>query len=144
MYWALAGPHFDIAMFTTFLSCFTRLSTKASGAAKLFNAVHKAQRFLEENLSAFENAGREQGAGAHTNPSNAGSSICGLPIRRQRRSSMTFPLRLMQERSSAFTGPVACGKSTLGKVFLCEYPYEGSIRFDDVELADMEPSGGQR
>ena len=31
------------------------------------------------------------------------------------------------------TGPVACGKSTLGKVFLCEYPYEGSIRFDDVE-----------
>ena len=34
---------FDIAMFTTFLSCFTRLSTKASGAAKLFNAVHKAQ-----------------------------------------------------------------------------------------------------
>ena len=26
------------------------------------------------------------------------------------------------------------------QVFLCEYPYEGSIRFDDVELADMEPS----
>ena len=38
------------------------------------------------------------------------------------------------------TGPVACGKSTLGKVFLCEYPYEGSIRIDGVELADMEPS----
>ena len=38
------------------------------------------------------------------------------------------------------TGPVACGKSTLGKVFLCEYPYEGSIRLDGVELADMEPS----
>ena len=23
------------------------------------------------------------------------------------------------------TGAVACGKSTLGKTFLCEYPYEG-------------------
>ena len=33
----------DIAAFTTFLSCFTKLAVKSSGAAKLFNAVHKAQ-----------------------------------------------------------------------------------------------------
>ncbi|MFR3320186.1 MAG: hypothetical protein ACLTSZ_02235 [Lachnospiraceae bacterium] len=33
------------------------------------------------------------------------------------------------------TGAVACGKSTLGKVFLCEYPYEGEIRLGDTELA---------
>ena len=33
----------DIAAFTTFISCFTKLSTKSSSAAKLFNAVHKAQ-----------------------------------------------------------------------------------------------------
>ena len=32
-----------IAAFTTFLSCFTKLSVKSSSAAKLFNAVHKAQ-----------------------------------------------------------------------------------------------------
>ena len=36
------------------------------------------------------------------------------------------------------TGPVACGKSTLGKAFLCEYPYEGSIRFQNKELREME------
>ena len=33
---------------------------------------------------------------------------------------------------------MACGKSTLGKTFLCEYPYEGSIKFDGKELRDME------
>ena len=33
----------DIAAFTTFLSCFTKLSDKSSKAAKLFNSVHKAQ-----------------------------------------------------------------------------------------------------
>ena len=33
----------SIAEFTTFLACFTKLATKSSKAAKLFNAVHKAQ-----------------------------------------------------------------------------------------------------
>ena len=32
-----------IASFTTFLACFVKLSVKSSSAAKLFNAVHKAQ-----------------------------------------------------------------------------------------------------
>ena len=35
------------------------------------------------------------------------------------------------------TGPVASGKSTLGKAFLCEYPYEGHIALDGRELFDM-------
>ena len=34
------------------------------------------------------------------------------------------------------TGPVACGKSTLGKVFLCEYPYDGSITWNGEELQE--------
>ena len=36
------------------------------------------------------------------------------------------------------TGSVACGKSTLGKVFLCEYPYEGSIKVEGNELAELD------
>ena len=35
---------------------------------------------------------------------------------------------------------MACGKSTLGKVFLCEYPYEGQILVDGEELQNMTPS----
>ena len=33
----------DIAAFTTFLSCFSKLSQKSSSAAKLFNSIQKAQ-----------------------------------------------------------------------------------------------------
>ena len=36
------------------------------------------------------------------------------------------------------TGPVACGKSTLGKLFLCECPYEGTVRFAGKDLLQME------
>ena len=35
------------------------------------------------------------------------------------------------------TGPVACGKSTLGKMFLCEYPYGGSVRLGGRELSQL-------
>ena len=33
---------------------------------------------------------------------------------------------------------MACGKSTLGKAFLCEYSYEGKIQFAGRELQDMK------
>ena len=33
----------DIAAFTTFLSCFTKLTVKSSKVAKLFNSVQKAE-----------------------------------------------------------------------------------------------------
>ena len=32
------------------------------------------------------------------------------------------------------TGPVACGKSTFGRVFLCEAPYGGSAKFGRTDL----------
>ena len=37
------------------------------------------------------------------------------------------------------TGPVACGKSTLGRVFLCKQCYGGSIRIGGRELSDLTP-----
>ena len=37
------------------------------------------------------------------------------------------------------TGPVACGKSTLGRVFLCEQPYGGSVTFGGRELSSLAP-----
>ncbi len=35
------------------------------------------------------------------------------------------------------TGAVACGKSTLGKAFLCETPYKGSITYGGEELCKL-------
>lgn len=130
---------FDIAMFTTFLSCFTRLSTKASGAAKLFNAVHKAQVSwkricpllkMPEESRAQEPAQIRQMQVEHLR--------FAYPQAKEIIHDLSFTAHVGE--IIGITGPVACGKSTLGKVFLCEYPYEGSIRFDGVELGDMEPS----
>ena len=35
------------------------------------------------------------------------------------------------------TGPVACGKSTLGKILIGEVPYDGSIRVCGRELREL-------
>ncbi len=40
-------------------------------------------------------------------------------------------------RIFGITGAVACGKSTLGKAFLCELPYTGSIQYGGREMAGM-------
>lgn len=130
---------FDIAMFTTFLSCFTRLSTKASGAAKLFNAVHKAQVSWKRicPLLKMPKESRAQEP-AQIRQMQVEHLRFAYPQAKEIIHDLSFTAHVGE--IIGITGPVACGKSTLGKVFLCEYPYEGSIRFDDVELADMEPS----
>lgn len=46
----------DIAAFTTFLSCFNKLAKKSSRAANLFNAVQKAE-VSQENQTAHEGCG---------------------------------------------------------------------------------------
>lgn len=77
----------NIAAFTTFLACFTKLAVRSASVAKLLNAVQKA------NVS--------------------------------------------WKRIQPLLKPVACGKSTLGRVFLCEHPYEGQIFYGRQELSGL-------
>ena len=126
----------DVAAFTTFLSCFTKLSTKSSSAAKLFNAVHKAQvswkriRPLMKETAVSEASDAQQ-PGALT--------VSQLSFSYPNGKAVFDHLSLSAQPGEiiGITGPVACGKSTLGKVFLCEYPYHGSIQFHGQELGDM-------
>ena len=126
----------DVAAFTTFLSCFTKLSTKSSSAAKLFNAVHKAQvswkriRPLMKETAVSEASDAQQ-PGALTVSQLSFSYPNGKAVF-DHLSFSAQPGEII-----GITGPVACGKSTLGKVFLCEYPYQGSIQFHGQELGDM-------
>ena len=48
-------------------------------------------------------------------------------------------LNLSIEKGSfvAVLGRNGCGKSTLGKLFLCEFPYSGDIRYGGKELSRM-------
>lgn len=129
----------SIAAFTTFLACFVKLSVKSSSAAKLFNAVHKAQvswnrikplmapkEESEEDRSQEKKVCRELKV-EHVN--------FAYPDGKKILDDISFTAK--KGEIIGITGSVACGKSTLGKVFLCEYPYEGSISCDEKELRAM-------
>lgn len=133
---------FDVAAFTTFLACFTKLSVKSSSAAKLFNAVHKAQVSWKRikplmKVTPFPETEEEEAGGlelSHVSFAYPGGSAIYQDI-----SLQAEPGEII-----GVTGAVACGKSTFGKTFLCEYPYEGSILFGGrelKELTDAERSG---
>jgi len=125
----------DIAAFTTFLSCFTKLVVKSSKVAKLFNAVQKAEVSWKRikplmkmpepldalNIPAAQDVTLENLSFAYgEEPIFSGLSLTAHP-----------------GDIIGVTGPVACGKSTLGRVFLCEAPYGGSARFGGKELSAL-------
>ena len=171
-----------IASFTTFLACFVKLSVKSSSAAKLFNAVHKAQISWkrikpllikqeeipksEKNVSGILENGKvekiENVSAKHAEETLSQKELSQLEIAQSeiryrnvkqlqvRHLNFAYPdgkqilkdISFKAEKGQiiGITGPVACGKSTLGKVFLCEYPYEGQILVDGKELQNMSPS----
>ena len=126
----------DIAAFTAFLTCFTKLSVKTSKAAKLFNSVQKAQvswRRVKPLLKEVEEEPALPPApAAELAVSDLGFAYPGGGEVLKHISFTAKPGQVI-----GVTGPVACGKSTLGKAFLCELPYTGSIRFGGRELRDM-------
>ncbi len=127
----------DIAAFTTFLSCFTKLVVKSSKVAKLFNSVQKAEvswkrikplmkqpEQLEAlNVPAAEAVTLKNLSFAYGDePVFAGLNLTAHP-----------------GDIIGVTGPVACGKSTFGRVFLCEAPYGGSACFGKTEFSSLTP-----
>ena len=129
--------HWDIAAFTTFLSCFTKLVVKSSKVAKLFNAVQKAEVSWKrirplmktpEQLDALQIPAaqdvtlKELAFSYGEEPVFSGLSLTAHP-----------------GDIIGITGPVACGKSTLGRVFLCEAPYQSSVCFGGRELSTLTP-----
>ena len=129
----------DIAVFTTFLACFTRLAAKSSSAAKLFNAVHKAQVSWRRIKPLMQQAEADEPVPA---PSAAALTATHAGFAYPGGSNIFADLSLSAEPGQIIgvTGPVACGKSTLGRMFLCEYPYQGSLKFGDRELSSLRPA----
>ena len=129
--------HWDIAAFTTFLSCFTKLTVKSSKVAKLFNAVQKAE-VSWKRIKPLMKTPEVLEPLAVPNPADVtlkelSFAYGDTPVF----SGLTLTAR--PGDIIGVTGPVACGKSTLGRVFLCEAPYGGSARFGGKELSAMTP-----
>ena len=128
----------DIAAFTTFLSCFMKTAVKSSKAAKLFNAVQRAEvswkriKPMMKTPRALESLAIPAAQCVEV----SGLSFCydgGAPIF----EGVSFSAQ--PGDIIGVTGPVACGKSTLGRVFLCERPYGGSVRIGGRELSELSP-----
>ena len=128
----------DIAAFTTFLSCFMKTAVKSSKAAKLFNAVQRAEVSWKriKPMMKTPRALEPLAIPAAQRVEVSGLSFCydgGAPIF----EDVSFSAQ--PGDIIGVTGPVACGKSTLGRVFLCERPYGGSVRIGGRELSELSP-----
>lgn len=125
----------DIATFTTFLSCFTKLTIRSSKVAKLFNAVQKAEvswkriRPLMKTPLSLEPLKIPEAKDVTLQ--NLSFSYGQEQIFSEL-SLVAHPGEMM-----GITGPVACGKSTLGRAFLCESPYGGSLQYGKKELSSF-------
>lgn len=128
----------DIASFTTFLSCFSKMALKSSKAAKLFNAVQKAQvswKRIKPLLKPYECEEEEVVEFEEDAPLVVSHLSFRYPEGEQIIHDLSF--RANPGDVIGVTGPVASGKSTLGKVFLCESPYDGTITYGGCELSSM-------
>jgi len=159
----------DVAAFTTFLSCYTKLSDKSSKAAKLFNAIQKAQvswkrihpymeqaagTVVEDEIAVREEKISIENCGEPMNADWEGGTEDKTRMKEVGKMEkvitadhLTFAypgsdpifrdisFTAMPGQIIGITGPVACGKSTLGKSFLCEYPYEGHLTYGSRELS---------
>ena len=128
----------DIAAFTTFLSCFMKMSIKSSKAAKLFNAVQRAEVSWKRIKPLMKQP-----------EPLAPLAVSSAQEVKLRDVSFTYDggkpifdgLSLLARPGDIIgvTGPVACGKSTLGRVFLCERTYGGSVTAGSRELSSLAP-----
>ncbi|MDD3347809.1 ABC transporter ATP-binding protein [Oscillibacter sp.] len=129
----------NIAAFTTFLSCFARLALKSAKASKLFNSVQKAQVSwgrIQPLMKAYvepSTALRADGS----KPVELTVSDLSVGWRGSPRILHGLSFSAAPGQIIGVTGPVACGKSTLGKAFIGEAAYSGSIRVGAWELRDL-------
>lgn len=137
----------NIAAFSTYTACFTKLAVKTSHAAKLFNAVQKAEvswkrikPYLKEKKTASVNSDT-------VSEINVSHLSFHYPDSHE---DILHDISFKAHKGEiiGITGVIASGKTTLGRVFLNEYPYEGSVQFIDSagqerELKDLNQDPGE-
>ena len=128
----------DIAAFTTFLSCFTKMSVKSSKAAKLFNSVQRAEVSWKRIKPLMK---QPESLAPLAIPAAQEVALQNLSFAYDGGEPIFEGLSLTAAAGDIIgvTGPVACGKSTLGRVFLYERPYGGSVTIGGRELSECAP-----
>ena len=127
----------DIAAFTTFLSCFMKMSVKSSKAAKLFNSVQRAEVSWKRIQPLMKSPETLEPLAV---PSAVDVTLENLSFAYGDQPVFSgLSLTAHPGDIIGVTGPVACGKSTFGRVFFCEAPYGGSAKFGKTEFSALTP-----
>lgn len=127
---------FTVGQFSAYISIFSILSVKASRIARLFNTIQKSMvswsrikpylkeySQLDESLSEIDKKTKIKAKNLYFKYKNE------YIIK-----NLNFSGK--ENEIIGITGPIGCGKSTLGKIFLGEYDYEGTLIIDNKELKD--------
>lgn len=149
-----------VGAFSTYLSIFTAMAAKASKTAKLFNSLQAASVSWKRMKPYFNEKGTEREISEKEILEKgileteilaekvSKKEISGSPSLKIQNLSFHYPgeknniierLNLTAKAGMIIgvTGAVACGKTTLGRIFLGEYPYEGSILLNGQELSNL-------
>ncbi|MCQ4925624.1 ABC transporter ATP-binding protein/permease [Tissierella carlieri] len=128
--------NWTVGIFSAYIAIFTAMAVKASKAAKLFNSVQKSQvswKRIKTYLSEY------QSKDTFANIKKEKTSLIVDSL------SFTYSIgkdniveninfEAKEGEIIGVTGPIACGKTTLGIALLGQYPYLGSIKVDGKEL----------
>ena len=134
----------DIGIFTTYVSCFTKFAHKVSMSARMFNNMQRAlvswrriKPLFREYVDLPEpdkDVSVEKIRVEEVNVSYPGYE----PVLRE------ISFEAAKGQVIGVTGSVACGKTALAKAFIGDAVYEGRIRLDGrdlCDLSDVEKSG---
>lgn len=145
----------SVGVFSTYMSLFKILASKASRAAKLFNSVQKAAvswgrikpymkpcESRSRNMYIDEVKESQSEIAAAKEERNA-LSLKHLSYGYEKDAPIleNLNLELKAGEMMGVTGPVASGKSTLGRLFLGDEAYEGHIILNGRELSTYSDYG---
>lgn len=129
---------FTVGVFSAYISIFTIMAAKASRIARLFNTIQKSSvswKRIKSFLKEYKEIDKTRGIISKETK----LEIENLYLKYDKSSDYIIKNLNFKERENnivGITGPIGCGKSTLGRVFLGNINYEGSIKIDNKELRD--------
>ncbi|WP_018590630.1 ABC transporter ATP-binding protein [Terrisporobacter glycolicus] len=128
--------NFTIGEFSAYISIFSVMAVKASRIAKLFNTIQKSRvswnrikPYLKEYIQIDKNLGKIE--------EKTKIEVKNLYFKYSEEYIIeNLNFQGIENQIIGITGPIGCGKSTIGKIFLADYDYEGSLTIDKKELRD--------
>ena len=129
---------FTVGVFSAYISIFTIMAAKASRIARLFNTIQKSSvswKRIKSFLKEYKEIDKTRGIISKETK----LEIENLYLKYDKSSDYIIKNLNFKARENnivGITGPIGCGKSTLGRVFLGNINYEGNLKIDNKELRD--------